>query len=342
MRIFRDQHQERKPSKLREIKRQEYIIAIYFRVTKRQIRNLSSEGAAMSLGKVILLTAYVLVFCGSLQAGIFPYKYATVQVIVVDIETGEPIPKTKVAISYPGDYYFNHPKPDSATTDDQGVASLKIAKGPSRWNVSLDSKGYISTEMMDIGPSEPEISDQEKITLNLRKMPKVKVIVPSGYVGPLTIDLPKSPVTKVKSVSREEYVFHADVTGNIKFETSEFEENWTDLALVFGYSNFTAVYEDGREIPVARSGDVKDSTIAVRHVVQMTRFMKKQKTPQNNLLSDEEPNSRVREIYVLGTAKDLKEMLRSHPEFEENKEDDVDFDVHDFNWGATNAGFGSK
>ena len=235
----------------------------------------------MSLWKLFLITVVGLSCCTTLRAGIHPYKYKTVQVSLVDDETGEPVPKAKVDVSYSDDYYFYHPKPDSAVTNGKGIASVKIAVGTSDWHISLTGKGYFPSWISDFGQNE--ISDRTEFTSDLKKIPKATLVVPKGYVGPIMIDLPKIPPAGLKKVSHREYLFHADASGKVNVESIESRESLSDLEYALGRDYLTAIYDDGCQIPAESSGSLKDTMNALRYVVKITQISKKQNKPQNSL-----------------------------------------------------------
>lgn len=282
----------------------------------------------MSLGKTLSLTVICLVFCNNLQAGVFPYKYATVQLTVVDDQTGEPLPKAKVSVYYSDEYYFNHPNSDAAVTDDKGTATVKIAKGTSDWNITLKPAGYL---LSHIQYSEKH-AIPDKLKIQCIKLPKITLVVPNGYVGPINFQMPRKPKPGSMKALQREYDFHADAQGNVRIQSLETFLDFIHLEEALQTCYLTAFYEDGKQIPTAsRDGSPdeatqKNSTIALRHVVYCP------------------PG----QFFVIGTDHDrqalndsiITAIEKSHEKQKKNINPDRTFTVHDYNWERTFVGIG--
>ena len=215
----------------------------------------------MLFGKLLLAAAFL--FPGNdVHVRLFPFHYKTVHVTVTDAETKEPIRDAKVEISYPGDYYFYEPETTFANTDNKGTATLRVAQGTSHWRISLAGDGYFQAG--PINSENAKISNQ--LTLQLIQIPKVTLIVPTGYVGPIKINLPKEASSSQEPIPHRDYVFRANANGDVKIEGIESSEKLSVLTDVLMRSKFSANYEDGKPIPVELSNEVKDATIALRRI----------------------------------------------------------------------------
>ena len=135
-----------------------------------------------------------------MHAGIFPYKYKTIHVTVVDGATGEPVSEAKVETIYHETHYFHQPKSSSATTDKNGAASVQVAEGTSDWAVHVKCRDYyLQSEWSSSIPTEE--------TVRLFRYPKITVTVPNNYVGPLKIELPLMHDLRQEDIRRKEYQF---------------------------------------------------------------------------------------------------------------------------------------
>jgi hypothetical protein len=293
----------------------------------------------MFFGKIILAAALLFPY-DTVHVQLFPFHYKTVQVTVSDAETKEPIRDAKIEISYPDDYYFHEPESNCATTNNKGMATLRVAQGISFWQISLAGNGYFLEGV--INSENTKISSE--LTLKLIKIPKVILIVPNSYVGPIKINLPEEVIPSQKSVPHREYLLRADVTGQVNVEGVESSEKLSVLKDVFMRSEFSAHYEDGKPIPMEISAEVKDEANALRRMGTDVLYAKDRLTPEGAKITDIKAwtmaASRDQEIYIVGNAADKEAFRKYHPEYGK-MEAEFDFEVHDYNWGKTSSGFGS-
>ena len=220
----------------------------------------------MFLWKLFLAGITTLNYCDDLHLNVLPYKYHSVDVTVVDSETGKPIPNAKVSVDYSGTYWPNEPKPDSAVTDAKGTAKVKAAVGISKWWAFCDCKGYI-TQL------QSTTVDLSSTDFKLEKLPVVTLVVPDGYKGRININCPTPPVEDIGSTlfqdripekkSKREYLFHANAKGEVNIELKD-----ASFGLQYALSRafLTARYENGRQIPAEDTEGKHVSEIALRHV----------------------------------------------------------------------------
>jgi hypothetical protein len=208
-----------------------------------------------------------LIFCNTLQAGIFPYKYHPTKVSVVDDESGEPIANATVGIVYRGMYYLYSPKENSDVTDNQGIATVQTAKGMHEWNFAvLEAKGYLSSfaaENIDAGSSKIPL----EYTIRLRKMPKITLIVPNDYAGPLKIEMPMISTIPPGKMAEKEYTFRVSTDGSVRIDFGA-AENFQWLGVLNEVLLLTTIYEDGRPIPLEGSEGVAENTNALRYITE--------------------------------------------------------------------------
>jgi hypothetical protein len=260
--------------------------------------------------KISLLILNVLICSNEVHVGVFPFKYQNVPVTVVDEETGVPIANAKVEVYYENIYFFHRPEPDSTLVDSHGTATMMVAPGASDYWISYESRGYYGP----LRTRQSPFPSQLKVTL--KKLPNIRLTVPNGYAGPIKFTLPKQPAGGVRDISRTEYDLHADADGNVAIEDVETVAIYDELVSALEKSFLTASYEDGRAIPVALSDEVNDSTIALRHVAHMTPILEIRGDAPGFLSIADRRRTRIRELYVIGTAEDQKDLYSSPPEFE--------------------------
>ena len=297
----------------------------------------------MALWKMILVVilglicglAFVAVF--GMASGIIYFnttilsvKYKDLQVTVLDDETGEPIPKATVSVSI-NTRYFRPPPIITADTDNKGIAKVQIAAGASDFTIELKAKGFKHTAIACDGTSTE---------FKLKKLPKIILIVPNDYAGPIKFDLPQHQSGVQKLDPHKEYQFHANAKGGVDCDILEPPANYDGLHEALNTGCLTAFYEDGREIPSADADGVKDSTTALRHV---SPYYRPRNSPEGKAIPDHDVLSALdlnkpQEIYVIGTEQDQKALLDSLPGAERIVVS-FDFDIHDYNWSKTNTGF---
>ena len=261
----------------------------------------------MSRAKLIAASAFCVVCCGTVQAGLFPYKYHSLQVTVVDADTGEPVQDVTVSFSYQGTYYFHEPKPDSASTNSKGIATVRVANGVTDCQLSCRCKGYVDACIL--GAAAPMDSS---ITLHFERTPAVTVIVPNGYTGPIKFNMPsqrtiaqemrriESSPEAGKAARLREYVFRPDEKGEVDVKPSE-----STVSYVLQRGGLAARYEDGRPVPAA--AETKAAETALRHV---TPWFLSLETEQSG--GDATDHTR-QEIYLIGSEKEKDKLYKSLP-----------------------------
>jgi hypothetical protein len=271
------------------------------------------------------------------------FTYQDVQVTVLDKATGGPIPGARVRVGYSGEYHFGTPQPDSSITNKQGKATVKMAQGTADPWVSLKARGYfVSKTCWDTAHGAPT-------TCKIDPLPRIALTVPNGYVGLVKIDLPHKPQDHVTDPKVREYRLEIDAAGDAAIEGVQTLGDYWAVREALGTTFLTVRYKDGTPIPAAGDDGVTDSTVALRRVGSCfrstspdgkwpTEFNKAINTlgDRHSLLDEDKPL----DIFVVGTAQAQK---TAHDSFEgiDRIGVDFDFDVHDYNWGKTSAGFGS-
>jgi hypothetical protein len=271
----------------------------------------------MTVWKFAFVVVLGLCCATELQGGLFPYKYKTVQVTVVDDESGEPIQDVGVDVSYSDEHYLFQPKPDSASTDDAGKASIIIAIGTSDWEFSLHSKKYYESK------TQFEDLHQTSYTIKLKKIPKITLIVPNGYVGAIHFNQASSFVRKQLKGEYQEYILRANATGNINIENLN---DWKSLGQPLERSILIARYENGQPIPLEDTKNIQDSTNALRYA---GKWLQNLKNIDRIPCFDETNTPQI--VYVIGTVNDQKAWRDSHKDWE-RLGFDFDFDIRDTNW----------
>ena len=194
----------------------------------------------MSILNVTLMTASLLTWCSPLSAGIFDF-YHSVKVAVYDAETDAPIPNAEVGVDYMGIYFLGRPKSDPATTNDQGMATLRVAtENHPLWRAS--AKGYLNAY-------EGESNKNLRI-LRLYKLPRprITIVVPNAYRGPVKIDMRLVAGRLQEEIGKRDFVFRTSRSGYVGFDATplllEAEATLNSLK-----SNILAIHDDGSLVP---------------------------------------------------------------------------------------------
>lgn len=267
------------------------------------------------------------------QAKVFDYKYRDVTVEVVDDDTDQPIAKAKVEATYWDTHHVQQPQPDSAESDGKGMATVKFAMKTTDLKLSVDAKGYARVD----GHCDPEIASP--IHCKLKKLPKITLTVPNGYVGLIRFNLPPRPNNSQKTTPHNEFQLQADAAGDVKIEAVESLVTYQALEQALQRSCLTAAYEDGKKISLAADDGVKDSTIALRFVAFYYSWNDPKEANQQSAgrFLEKLDSDKPQEIFVIGTAEDQRALLKTLPDAERIGVD-FDFDIHDPNWGRNQSG----
>jgi hypothetical protein len=165
-------------------------------------------------------------------------RSAKLQASVRDAETNAPIPGANVHIATMLMAVEAFPGPNTAVTDDSGVAVLKAAiSRPQTWTIR--AAGYLPE------PTYKKVENPGPLEFRLykRPAPHVSSIVPNGFHGPLEVQLQRMPGGQNK-VGEREFFFIASATGFVRIDATPLLAN-----LGFNIHTIDAEFEDGTKIP---------------------------------------------------------------------------------------------
>lgn len=199
----------------------------------------------------------LLVMMGLMPVGCISFhSNEALDVLVLDAETGEPLPGALVEVEYSrGGLQLNAPRNRSRQTDANGRASIVVAAGELAtplWYVSAE--GYIKYYRLASGNQRvpwnlvAEQHDGSATTVKVRLYrepdPTVTLIVPDGYVGPLFI----------RTVEVDGYVLGAPGQRDFEYTVSDdgyVEMEVSPLLFLSGGMPLRTRYMSGRMIPPA-------------------------------------------------------------------------------------------
>jgi hypothetical protein len=148
----------------------------------------------------------------------------------------------------------------------------------------------------------------------------------------------------------QEYRLEIDAAGDAAIDGVKTLGDYWAVREALCTTFLTVRHQDGTPIPAGDDDAVTDTTVALRRVGPCFRptapdgkwpadFNKAISTlgDRHSLLDEDRPL----EIFIIGTAQDQK---TTHDSFDgiDRIGVDFDFDIHDYNWGKTTAGFGSN
>jgi hypothetical protein len=176
-------------------------------------------------------------------------------VSVHDAETSRPIPQARVDLRFLYVAVVNAPHPVSATTGEDGMASLRAATfNAQEWSASAD--GFLNERRMLIGSEKDARSIQFK--LYRAPPPSVIVVVPDGYHGPLMVD--RRPIDRwlQGAPGQRTFTFQVSPDGYVGIDATPLLTRMDPFAV-------TAVFENGSPIPEPGTA-MSASSIALRSV----------------------------------------------------------------------------
>jgi hypothetical protein len=254
------------------------------------------------------MSAYFRIAFILLLVGVFPYlpgchqfwTISPVDVVVLDGETGQPVPSASVAVKYDGQSsaWFMPPE-EQRKTDGQGKAIIPVADfraGSIFWDVSAD--GYADERPhADSGGGErvpgaflpsDKADDSSGLHAVVRLLkgpaPRITVVVPSGYRGPVWVEfVDKQGWAKP---GEREFAYPANARGYVEIPT-------ISLFCSVSRENLFAQYADGTPIP---AGDFGQDQVGFRWVCGGER-VKSGKPP-------------TRSLWMVGTTTNLAELKR--------------------------------
>ncbi len=214
---------------------------------------------------------YLVVSCVCLQGCINLYSYKPVTVRVVDAETNAPIPNVNVWVGYDAMFSWPCPKRTIAITDEKGEAILRIAnfRGGGLSLQAGNRNGYLDHGAISrdghrvpaefrVPAKEGKNDIQAEIRLYREPKPKLKIIIPDGYRGPLKIHLrPKSSYIQ-EHIGQREFTFTSSENGYVGIDAAP-------LLVREGSFNIDAHYANGEKI-VRYPKESKDTDLLLRWV----------------------------------------------------------------------------
>ncbi len=187
------------------------------------------------------------------------YSYAPVEVTVRDAEMDAPIPSAHVGVKTELMAVLNTPCPDSAVTDEHGIAMLTAAtRQPQTWNVA--AKGYLPySHGTFVDRSEPK-SQKLQFLLYKEPSPHVHIIVPNNFQGPLKVELRPISALVQHQVGERDFTFRASENGYVRIDATPLLQN-----LIDHIDAIDAEYEGGTKIPQSDYG-LRPAVVGRRYI----------------------------------------------------------------------------
>lgn len=201
------------------------------------------------------------------------------EVLVLDAETAAPLSDVTVSIYYPHPYaiVLNMPKDVSVETETDGRVALGVANFNMGWFWTVSATGYPSVRWNEdlrdpsfwsVPVGVRDIFNDERgrreITVYLYRdpPPKITVIVPNGYRGPLKVDLQPSENYVQGEVGQREFVFNASETGYVGIEATPLLRRSYASRVLVRYVDGTRIWDWGEYLSPDR-----DDRIALYRIV---------------------------------------------------------------------------
>jgi hypothetical protein len=239
-------------------------------------------------------------------------KPKTLYIVVLDAETDKAIPDADVSLNVLNNSVLNtaasNPPLRIKTLYTGATAGVSLAPGTS-FTVNLDAKGYENSS----GQYKKTQTDNEFLKFRLKKLKKITLTVPNGYVGTVIYAPAIPPTINNRGPTKTEYQLRVNEKGEI--EDVDSIQTSPDF-YIFPKSMVDGVvlvrYENGQEIPWAGDKGVADETIALRpikDIIPPTPY------PSTGFFDNTLPHI----SFVIGTAQDLKEATDKKPKAEEQE-----------------------
>ena len=181
------------------------------------------------------------------------YTSETVTVTVLDAESSAPIQGAKVDLDY---YYMmclNPPRDVSVETGSDGRVEIEEATYENKaWRVS--APGYITEWPIFLADGSP--GNPREFRLYREPEPEVVVVIPTGYVGPVFVEVIPSNTWIQDAPGSRRFRFESSANGYVPIIASPLIRRATVVT--------RAEYRDGT--PIARAGDASDHELAFRTV----------------------------------------------------------------------------
>lgn len=124
------------------------------------------------------------------------YHYKTIPIKVIDPELNQPVEGVLASLKYSligrGLFLPKSPKDTTGTTDRNGIAMLKVATNFEMYlgSISCSAEGYIPVSLML--PFQSENVNEIIVPLYRIPLPRIELIVPDDYQGPVAIQIIQS------------------------------------------------------------------------------------------------------------------------------------------------------
>lgn len=205
-----------------------------------------------SVPKRVISLVFAVLVQANCGCGVFRERRPmTVQVL--DGDTREPVGGATVRVSYPNMLDFTAPRPTEATTDRNGLATLRVADYRWHW-VRADHSDYRVSDDFRLDATEfrelPKRGDgRVKHTFlaysNSTPRPTVELVVPNGYRGPVKI---RYETEEQPTAGRRSFKFQVSPTGHVTIRGPR-------LVAERPKPDFAVAYEDGTAISSHGSQD---------------------------------------------------------------------------------------
>ena len=234
-------------------------------------------------------------------------KAKTIYIVTLDAETDEAIPDADVSLTVPSTFIATAPlRIKTLYTGD--TAGVSLVPGAS-FTLQIDAKGYGNFS----GQFKKNREDDEFLKCRLKKLKKITLTVPNGYVGPIIYASSIPPTIDNNAPTKKEYQLRVNASGEIvDVDSIQTSPDFYILPKSMCDGVVFVRYEDGREIPWAGAGGVTDSTIAMR---PLKAPIPNAPYPNGVIFDYTQPHI----SFVIGTSQDHKEASDKKPNAEENE-----------------------
>lgn len=212
---------------------------------------------------VFALAAGALLFL-SLGGCIAFYGGRSVDVSVKDAETGQPIPNAKVSVGYRRELFgaLNSPGDTERPTGEDGTARVGMAIWNGQyWGASAD--GYIPTRRTLRGGTKPQHAVD--FVLYRKPVPLLRLVVPNGYHGPVTVELAPMPGYIQGKPGARQFEYRVSEDGQVRIDATPLllgGDAFMPLRPRWGMDGkMEVVYADGTPIPMEEWDTPSDAIV---------------------------------------------------------------------------------
>ena len=216
------------------------------------------------------LIALVLLLCTIFTSGCIKfYDYKHCKIKVIDPELNKPVKNAVISLVYDDIHYIDGwllrpPAQMNVKTNRSGLARIKIAANCMPYSpvCSVKTEGYITHPLIfmsrvkivnplcyDMVPIRHQIGEKAEITVPIYRnpAPKMNIVVPDGYKGPVAIEFLKSNESDQFEPGKRYFSYKTDHKGRLVVKTHPLFKH---LGLPGGRDCPTSFkYENGNNIP---------------------------------------------------------------------------------------------